>query len=174
VDAASLASVSSNIGTHLDRAAAPDVVAIMGSQERAATRIVRHPSLDVALVRLASPMAMGIATTGYYAMPLYTMPPSTLVGATLDCYGYGVNTLDQDGAGVLRTADLPVISSAYNSIRVGLNARDQALNHGDSGGPCFYNDGKSWWIAGVTSSGTNEYADQVAASAVVSWVNSIK
>lgn len=170
----SMAGVSRIIGAHLDRAASPDLVAIMGSQERAATRVVRHPSLDVALVKLAAPMQMGLSTTGYVSNPLYNQAPSTLLGKTLDCYGYGVSSYDGSGSGVLRTADLKVIETMYNEIRTGVNSRGQALNHGDSGGPCFYNDGKSWWIAGVTSHGTDTTADSIAASAVASWVNTIK
>jgi uncharacterized delta-60 repeat protein len=149
--------------------------ATMGTQTAAAATVYRHDALDVALVQLATPMRMNGSTAGYRYAGDYTAAPSTLVGKTLDCYGYGRSTYD-GGGGTLRSADLKVTSATTKHYKLEPNASGQALWLGDSGGPCFVDNGTRWVLAGVTSLAWSNPTtkkvtadEQVAASAFGVW-----
>src|SRR5207249_8504017 len=107
-----------------DVSAWPGLAIAMGTQSVGASRVVRHPNLDAALVRLASPLVMNGSSTGYQFQGFYASAPSTLVGKTLDCYGWGWNTTT-GGYGTLRTADLKVGSASSDSYVLDANDRNQ-------------------------------------------------
>jgi uncharacterized delta-60 repeat protein len=146
----------------------------MGSQTAGTERVFRHATLDVALVKLSAPLAMNGATTGYQFQGFHTGAPSTLVGKTLDCYGYGWSTTAGAGFGTLRNAKLKVTSSSSDAYVLAANAKGQIVYRGDSGGPCFYDNGTRWVVAGVTSFGNDSSATQLAASAFAAWASLVR
>jgi hypothetical protein len=151
----------------------PGLTATMGTQTVGTTRVYRHATRDVALVRLAAPMVMNGTTTGYRFSGWYTGAPSTLVGETLDCYGWGRNTAS-GGFGTLRTADLDVSSAAADEYTLGVNDDGQIIFRGDSGGPCFVDDGTRWRIAGISSYGSLTSATQLASSSFWQWADLVR
>jgi hypothetical protein len=109
----------------------------MGSQSTVAKWVVRHPTLDIALVKLQKPLAMNGLTYGH-RFELEPTPASELIGETAQCYGYGRFTF-QGGGGTLRTAELEIIDAPTNEIKFGRNDDGQAHWRGDSGSSCLYN-----------------------------------
>ena len=109
------------LASFTNRPARADLRAKMGSQNVAALRVVRHPTLDVALVELASPLAMSGNSTTFEFQGFHTALPSSLVGKSLVCYGYGIVATDNSGVGTLRTATLETIEATATEIEL----RDQ-------------------------------------------------
>jgi secreted trypsin-like serine protease len=99
-----------------------------------------NPTFDVALLRLARPVAK-IAP-----LPIADTPPQ--VGSTCRAVGYGVHN---DGAVVTveqrRTATEQVLKVSHSAVHVAW--KTGVVDHGDSGGPLLC----SGQIAGVTSCG---------------------
>jgi uncharacterized delta-60 repeat protein len=149
----------------------PGLSVTMGSQMVGATHVYRDYAIDAALIELASPLAMNGSTQGYQFDGFYASAPSTLVGKTLDCYGYGNNTIT-GGFGTLRTANLDVSSATAMAYTLNANSRGQQIYSGDSGGPCFVDTSAGWRVAGIASYGTASSSTQVAATAFTAWVNS--
>jgi len=149
----------------------PGLSVTMGSQMVGATHVYRDYAIDAALIELSSPLAMNGTTTGYQFDGFYASAPSTLVGKTLDCFGYGDNTTT-GGFGTLRTAYLSVSSASAMAYTLAQNSRGQEIYSGDSGGPCFVDTSDGWRVAGISSYGSTSSATQVAATAVTAWVNS--
>lgn len=122
---------------HCFGADASGVPVTMGSQSTTSSRIVRHPTRDVVLVRLASPMRMGGSTTGY-SMGIYHGDSEDLVDTRADCYGYGRDEYG-GGFGTLRTARLRIDRVEDSGrIRFVPNADGQIQWKGDSGGSCVH------------------------------------
>ena len=129
------------------------------------TRVVTHGVLDLALLEVP-----GIGGPGGHA--LWLAPSSTLLGKTLNCFGYGRFVHNQSpyvedgtsGAGRLRRADLPVISFNSTQYEFGSNSVGQILGHGDSGGPSFYwrDFGVGDWERFIT--GVHRNSDSVSSS----------
>ena len=162
------------LASFTSRPAPSDMRATMGSQSAAALRVYRHPTLDVALVELATPLAMSGNATTFEFQGFHTGTPSSLVGKTLHCYGYGWGANDGSGSGTLRSAKLETVRATSTEIELGLNDRDQMLSHGDSGGPCYYNSGTRWYLASVTSYGSAASIHNLHTSAFASWANAIR
>jgi hypothetical protein len=114
----------------------------MGSQLSLASSLVVHPSVDAAIVHLASPMTMNGSTTNHQ-MVLYPYARNTLTpGELVTCRGYGESTFQGGQFGTLRTADLPVRGTnfiyfwVWFDLGIDVNSRGQLLSFGDSGGSC--------------------------------------
>jgi hypothetical protein len=95
--------------------------------------------LDVALVRLSIGAAIGGRRAGF-VRALHSGTPSSLVGKTLDCWGFGANAPDGSGAGTLRQAYQKVVEAGSNWVGIERNSQGQLMTTGDSGGVCFYGD----------------------------------
>lgn len=134
----------------------------MGAQSAAVDLISVHPSLDVMMLRLAQPLTMNGATTGY-RQAIYPYDPSTLVGYTLRCFGYGASAYDSatgwdSGNGTLRWADLYVQSAWSGGYSVESNVLQQTIWRGDSGGSCFSRLSTSQGMVSYLT-GVHSYAD---------------
>ncbi|MDB4997994.1 MAG: uncharacterized protein JWM74_5426, partial [Myxococcaceae bacterium] len=124
--------------------AAPSTVrSTMGSQSFLAKEVLRHNTIDAALVHLDTPMTVdGNSTT--WRRRLWPLPATYFgPGFSVPCYGYGGWTYDGAGWGPLRNAFLPISAHAtinfqYFPIAIENNSRGQGLAHGDSGGSCTY------------------------------------
>lgn len=119
-----------------------------GASSATADRLEIHPSLDVALVHLATPLRT--ATRASYSNALYLGSNASLVGTTLACYGYGQSTFD-GGSGTLRTANLQVVGEEGSGYRLAPNLSGQIKWRGDSGGPCVRSVDGVRFITGVAS-----------------------
>jgi hypothetical protein len=148
-----------------DLAVPTNVSVMMSPQSTTAAAIMLHPSADVALMRLTSPLAMNGSTTGFQGL-LYPLATNTLApGTVLTCRGYGINDWNAEtGFGTLRTADLPVRGVNFTwwfewyDLAVNKNARGQFLAPGDSGGSCFKHMANGEKVlAGVTSTVYNHW-----------------
>ncbi len=144
------------------------IVVQMGSQSAIGAYAVNHPSLDYALVRLATPMVMNGSAFGFRAM-LYPDGTPALAGKTLYCRGYGCNAyaypndpnnFSCSGSGpTLRWAMLPVGSGSFYddyNFTVVKNARGQVLAPGDSGTGCLAPMPQGWALAGINKSGNKD------------------
>lgn len=137
------------------------------------------PSLDIALVKLATPMRLNGRTTGYELHGFDTSAPSTFVGTTMECCGYGKNTYD-GGFGTLRAGSLDVASATFDEYRLMANESDQITYRGDWGGPCYSTTGGQWRVSGITSWGNittsidTTQTNNVAAARFASWVQSTR
>jgi hypothetical protein len=107
----------------------------------------------VALVRLNTPFSFSGGTTQppvNINNRIYTGYLSTLRGRTVRVDGYGKSTCFE-GFGTLRTTDLVVDSSTTPSeILLRSSAIGQIQYQGDSGGPVWYTEGGTTYVAGVT------------------------
>jgi hypothetical protein len=127
------------------------VTVSLGAVTQRGAEVLLHPTLDVAMVRLAAPHTMNGSTRGWEAN-FFAGP---LVGRTVRCMGYGRNTYT-DGSGTLRQADVRVVMSTQspdpNLFTVVPNGSGQVPWLGDSGGPCFVTmPGGIQLVAGVLS-----------------------
>lgn len=116
----------------------------MDSQTRTADRVVNHPDLqygvDIALVHLSAPMAVGGSTSGFRRNLRTTLAPA---GSIVRCFGYGKS---YDGPGVdaqLRLAQLAVGGGASSVYFFVPNAQGQSIAQGDAGGTCLDDQGAS-------------------------------
>lgn len=124
--------------------------------------IVRHPVLDVALVKLAAPFAGG------RPMALDTRSTSTLVGKVVRCVGF-----DADRHVVFVNMNV----TGQNGRELTMErtfASEQALKqieNGDGGVPCF--DGETNTVIGIANrtTGTNPMIHtQIATAAFAGWL----
>ncbi len=136
----------------------------MGQQWSIADYAVNHPSLDFALLRLATPLRMNGSTSGY-RVPVYAGSAKSLEGSTLICRGYGCNeyTPTPDNAyactgldGTLRQAMLTakVGGAGELNFTVLANGQGQVLAPGDSGAGCFATTSQGTGLAGVLKAGS--------------------
>jgi hypothetical protein len=131
--------------------------------KRTADAILLHPTLDVALIHLSQPApALSLPknhfTNGHLA--IYGGTDASLVGKMTTAMGYGMNVPGSSdpmgGFGTLRTSRLKITSTDPDRLRSSTATPDQQTNHGDSGGPRFYDlfnsDGslKARFLVGVT------------------------
>jgi hypothetical protein len=164
---------------------APGVSVRMGSQLAFGVSITRHPSADAAVLQLTTPLVMNGSTTNHQVQ-LYPHQTNTLAPNTmLTCRGYGINDWNANsGAGILRTADLPVRGVNFiwwfqhYDLAVNNNARGQFLAFGDSGGSCMRQlpTGERV-LAGVTSTVYNHwdatFNGLVSAETIRPWYESL-
>ncbi len=120
-----------------------NVTVSMGSQASVADAIVRHPTLDLAMIRLRSPLAMNGSTSGYVRYFYFDfVPPATL---PVQCFGYGTGA-----AGTLSTGSFTATNSGspLRNISSGSNTSQQGvvtgqplgIASGDAGGACLNGD----------------------------------
>lgn len=141
----------------------------MGSQSRLVIQVIDHPSLDVTLAHLQSPLSMG-SSLNSYVRPLRTTPLA--VSEAVQCYGYGRNTFNS-GAGTLRTAALNLSSLTATEYNFDRNGSNQVQWKGDSGGPCIDSEGNAVSVTSYCWYGDNAvYSCAVVRSDVfASWAN---
>lgn len=119
---------------HCDLTTSPATVAYRGSDQRNVVRVERHPSLDVALVELASAMP------NVWPTSMYPWSPESLEGRDITCYGYGHNTIPLSGQTTLRQGVMRVVEGESDDLIFSRSpGRDQMILPGDSGGGCFLN-----------------------------------
>lgn len=147
-------------------------------QTRSVVQTLTYPNVnwltDVGLLRVDPPFDIPVDSTGH-ANQLWPGPAQEIVGKTVTCYGYGVNTDDGAGFGQLRVANLSVAALDVNNTYImTMNARGQIQSYGDSGSPCFYSSGGTTYQVSVLSgAGIGSYGRQsssVVASFVRPWV----
>ncbi|KYG02469.1 hypothetical protein BE21_54940 [Sorangium cellulosum] len=110
-------------------------------QTKTVAQVIKHPTLDVALLKLSSPLAMpaGLfqpwSTTGYQKT-ISSRTTNAMSGLAVNCAGYGRNTFTS-GSGQLRWASFSVGPESSTFFIVQNNSLSQVPWHGDSGGPCY-------------------------------------
>ncbi|MGC4069391.1 MAG: cellulose binding domain-containing protein [Polyangiaceae bacterium] len=126
---------------------------------------------DVGLIRVSEPFSIEVGADGY-TNPPWPYPATDLVGATVDCYGYGYNTPEGTGFGTLRYAALPIISYDPSDFRYVFqaNALGQIQTYGDSGSGCFYTQNGRRYQVSVFTNPAGERALGHAAADIRSWV----
>lgn len=135
----------------------------MGAQWSRLQRVVLHPALDVALVRLQTPFRLSGSTTSYRRQ-LYKGGASNLRGKSITCTSYGRNTYS-GGFGTLRTASFTVNSTPYPEYKLVPNGSGQIPWKGDSGGGCIYWPwGSQRQVTGVASHATHNGSSSVSAA----------
>lgn len=153
-----------------------------GSETRAVDRVVNHPTSDVTMLRLATPMASDVP-----GAILYTGSETSVHGSPVSCYGYGaVDAYPVDASGVcpqgtwlswgncltdstvMRTATLIATPGVPGAYAFPTNAQGQMTLPRDSGGPCFLGAAlvgvTSWWNLDLSGSGA------AAVPAFRSWI----
>jgi hypothetical protein len=156
---------------------------------RTADAILLHPTLDVALVHLAL-AAPGTVPTNHFTnghLALYGGTNASLQGKTTTAMGYGMiipgPASPAVGFGTLRTSRLPITSSNPSTLNTSTATTDGQTNHGDSGGPRYYDlfnsDGslKARFLAGVTvntgAGDDNTLSISVGVEAFRAWVDDV-
>lgn len=144
--------------------------ATIGGATVTADRVVTHPSIDVALVRLATPLQVGDDMTGWSRR---VRASYVWAGESVTCYGYGAYTFSEgtevvDPADRLRRSSNMVTTSVDPRLTVAANLSGQIAMGGDSGGPCLSN-GE---IAGVTANSDSQtIATLVSGSVIKPWLD---
>ena len=146
------------------------IIVKIGSQVASVSRVVVHPTYDVALVRLRTPLAVNGKTYGLKTH-LAETKASTLLGLNITCYGYGEDQADNEEdilqSGVMR------VTSTWPEIFETRPLEDyvkQLVDVGDSGGPCMVGDS----VVGVNAAGDYlVHAFHVSAAAFRSWARLI-
>jgi hypothetical protein len=120
-------------------------------QSRVGVEKYNHPTLDVALVRMAAPFSIG--GSNYAVNSLYSGTNAGLFGKQADCYGFGYNTFN-GGFGTLRHGLMSIVEEPGGPFpgawyKLLPNAQGQIIWLGDSGGACFVQQGNQWAISGV-------------------------
>jgi len=122
----------------------PDYTLFMDSQTATASEIIDATAggtqFDFAYI-IVTPFFQNSSNQAQgWSRSIYSGTDASLVGQTLNCYGYGANACPDLGFGTLRTASLPVLSSTSTSLTIN-NSSTQAPYYGDSGGTCFTSSG---------------------------------
>lgn len=125
----------SSSGTYTFRAGSLDQTS--GGQLVTGTQIIKHPSADLALVRVGSTMSSPFAPLGQ----------TVSTGQTVQIYGWGATCTGQPEINCqsryLKVADTRVTSTNARDYRGGVAIRVSRVNGiaagGDSGGPMFAN-----------------------------------
>jgi hypothetical protein len=154
--------------------------------------VALHPRVDVALIHLAQPApALSLPknhfTNGH--MLIYGGKNVALLGKTVTAMGYGINIPGNPGeggdwssVGTLRTGRLPLSTADADGFVSNTPTSNMQTNHGDSGGPRFYDDLysdgtlRARFLVGVTSTGddlANRRSGSVGAQAFRGWVNDL-
>jgi hypothetical protein len=117
-----------------DRNNPANTTVVLNGQSRAASRVVIHPSLDLAMIKLGSPMIIGGSSTGFKSS-MYTYRSGSLNGQVVQEQGYGDNSCAGTGWGTLRYGSMTATSTMdqYNLLYNAING--QSGGAGDSGGP---------------------------------------
>ena len=126
--------------------------------------VFTHPSVDIALLRLAEP------ATQVTPIPHRTAPVDDLVGEDIEFAGYGnLGNGTQDGRFFVV---LPIVGVDATSIFVdGMGQR--GICDGDSGGPLMYADADGLRVLAVESQGDESCVDRdelTRADAVQGWI----
>ncbi|HEY8942783.1 MAG TPA: trypsin-like serine protease, partial [Polyangiaceae bacterium] len=132
-------------------------------ETRTVIDVVNNDQLDVSLLHLDSPYAIG--TPGTFVNPPWTGTTAALVGQNVDCYGYGPNEIGGP-IGTLRTATLEVLTAAPNGTYYNTEQTHRRLP-GDSGSACFLTSGGVRYQVGVHSQG---WVNDVSAEAYRDWL----
>jgi hypothetical protein len=120
--------------------------------QRTVSRGLQHPKQDAALLRLAKPAR--IPGSYIYKNGLYRGTLASLEGKPVTCFGWGPNDSSGSGGGVLRMAT-GKITDTYWTDQWGDQFKTNITTFGgDSGGPCFVDDGGQTVVAGVLMSGS--------------------
>lgn len=143
------------------------VSAQIGSSVSQSQFHVERSDLDVALVKLGSPLPFKGLTTGV-SNSLWYGTLASLQGQTLYCSGYG-----NPGFGTLRSANLTVTSTFPTGYNLSINASKQILAPGDSGGSCVLSLAGANYITGVESGVTSTSASQISSDQFRDWVNAV-
>src|SRR5690606_4917694 len=150
-----------------------------------------HPTVDLAMLRLQAPLDY-LAPSGN-TMPVYpsnvsNTPTSSFMDKELQCAGYGRAfnlslPLGQEngttGAGRARWARLTVDYTSPNWLRVPINAQNQIITNGDSGGPCWYVHNYGKILVGISrnsnsaSNPTSVWLTAVTGNVHSSWINGV-
>src|SRR5262249_22108092 len=134
IDSAGVSLLS--IGTTVDRA--------NPLETRAIREIHRHPTLDIALLRV-QPFSH-VAT--HYAP--YGLPLNQLENATLTCVGRGANTTPTGGFGIWRSARMVVQPGTTTADGYTFTPENGRIQYrGDSGGPCLYFAASQVFVTGI-------------------------
>lgn len=131
---------------------------------------------DLALLQLAS------AVTGVAPAPLFRGTPR--VGQTLTLVGYGAAGNARDGAddsfGVKRVGQTRLDGLTAKLLTWNFDSnRESNTGPGDSGGPAFLRVGGTYYLAGVTSGGTEEdsglgdFSYDTRVDAYADWIDSL-
>jgi hypothetical protein len=131
---------------------------------------------DVGLIRVDPPFSVSAGADGY-TNPLWPFAVTDLVGRTVECYGYGHDTVEGTGFGSLRHASLVVSSfleSSGQNVGVYVLARNelgQIQTYGDSGSGCFFTrDGQRYTVSVFANPG-GDRAWAVPTARIRSWVD---
>lgn len=135
----------------------------------------QHPISDVALLRLSS---AGKGGGFHFHNGFYRGTTASLVGQTLQCFGYGPNVLN--GAyGTLRTTTLTVVSAAtdplWGKTFHTAPVSGQTSFPGDSGGPCFYrvNQNGDLQLAGILMNADVNGSNYASVEGFRDWVDAL-
>lgn len=107
-----------------------------GASAAIGVQVVRHPTLDVALVELGSSITNQNGVT--LATPIFTGTAASLQGQSVYCQGFGVRTPNDSATyGTLRSATMTVAGAGTGSMFFFPNGAQQSLAGGDSGAGCY-------------------------------------
>ncbi len=114
----------------------------LGAQAIPAAEVIRHPTLDAALVRASSALMIGSPPITGFDRGLWRGTAASLVGRLTQCVGYGLNDIDGPdvGGGTIRTAALPIDRLDGPHLVLLPSIRGQILAPGDSGSSCLNHD----------------------------------
>jgi hypothetical protein len=118
-------------------------------------QVFLHPTLDVALVRLAGSLTNAFGHP--FATPLYNGTSSSLVSGFVFMQSWGLNAASGGSVG-LRFGSLGPITPTATGFFGFPNSAGQIQAPGDSGGGVFVHYDGHWNLAGVTSSGSADAA----------------
>jgi hypothetical protein len=112
---------------------------------------------DLALVHFG-----GKVPSGYSPLKLAPEDLKLRMGSTVTMMGYGVSDgFTKEGSGVLRGMKTKLIQTV-SATEVMSDGQDSSVCFGDSGGPAFIKQGKSWVQWGVASSVTNRTCSEAS------------
>jgi hypothetical protein len=133
---------------------------------------------DYALITLQSPFVIGGSHDSLYN-PIYSGTDGSLLNQTVNCMGYGNNTLAvanppqfSSGFGTLRTANLQVTNTSGSVLRMSLNASNQVPAGGDSGSTCFFNGAITGVASNCDADMVDLNGDGVTDSSEMTWIRS--
>lgn len=152
-------------------------------QVRRGAEIVLHPSSDIALVRLKTPVSFSSRV-----QPISLAKVSPAAGVVGYVTGWGQTGASSDSADILQQGRAPIsVPSTCNSVLpddvasdelcAGYATGDVGGCYGDSGGPLVTGGGTfsaGWKLAGVVSWGSNDcdaFTVYVDVADVAAWIN---
>ncbi|RJQ82241.1 trypsin [Pseudonocardiaceae bacterium YIM PH 21723] len=136
------------------------------------TTVVRHPSADIALVKLDKAVSSPTAT-------LASTDPST--GSSINVYGWGATKPDRcpnEGGELncqspyLKTAKAQVTGKVTNSygVNIGLRGTDGGVGGGDSGGPAVNAAGQQVGVASTSDRKDKGSFYYISVATYLSWI----